>query len=442
MTPTSWRSSPPVFDRFRAAVAQVLTGNRKVASDRRNGLNYFSIGPAIAGVRLHEPEDALKLATVWRCVNIISETIAALPWGVFQRESEQKTNALHDHRVTWMLRHEANPEQTAFVAKRTYVSHILLGGNGYAEIERDAIGRAVNLWPLHFSRVCAERTVEDGRLVFGVQQGGGGKVLLEARDVFHVPGFSTDGVQGYSVLEMARQSLSTGLALDQFAGRYFNNGMQLSGIITTPEKMGDDARTNLLGFLERFVGSRNAFKVLPLDGGMDFKPISSTPEQGQFLDARKFSVLDVCRWFGVPPHMAFDLDRATFSNIESQSIDFLRYGLLPRILPMEQEADRKLLTSRRGGLFTKMNVNGLLRADSAQRIAFYRGMKDMGALNVNEIRALEDLDGIGTAGDVYQTSVQYQKPDGAAGAPENPPPEDPPPATGRKKPGPNGAIVQ
>jgi len=396
-----------MFDAIRARVGRIFS-QRQVAPDRSSGLNYINIGAAIAGVRLNEPEDAMKIAAVYRCVSIVSEAIASLPWGVYGPTPDgAKTAQQRDHRVAWMLHHECNPEQTAFVAKRAMVAQMLLGGRMCAEIERDTIGRAVNLWPLHYSRVTPARA-EDGRLVFDVRQGAGSSVMLEPRDIFYVPGLSLDGLNGHSVLDVARLSLSGAIAQDEFAANYIANGMHLSGVVKTPNTLGEDGRKSLLDFLAKFSGHRRAGKILPLDAGMEYQSIAATPEQSQFLDARRFSVHDVCRWFGVPPHLVYDLSHATFSNIESQSREFLTYGLLPRILPMEQEANRKLLTSSRGGLYTKMNVNGFLRADSDKRVAYYRGMRDMGALNVNEIRELEERDTIGPDGDAYNITVQYQ----------------------------------
>lgn len=385
--------------RFFARVAKAMPiGQRR---------GYFPIGNVAAELRLYDPEDALKVATVWRCVEVVSQSAAMLPWHVFKRDAKGDGIPQPNNPVGWLLRHQASGDATAFVFKRTIISHCLLWGNGYAEIQRDGANRPVGLHLLDPSRVTPGRDAT-GAVVYKVLNADGSEVIVPAADVFHVHGLGFDGVRGYSVLEHGAPSLATSLALDMSLGSFFANGFRPIGLLKTKNKLSMEGLKALEKRLDEYTGVRKRWRAFPLDQDMDFQPLAMTPEDAQLVDLRKLTSVDICRLFGVPPHMAFDLDRATFSNIESQGREFLTYGLLPRIVQMEQEADWKLLSSNFGGLYSKINVNAIVRADIEKRGAFYQLMLGAGAMNINEVRALEELPSIGPDGDIYVRQVQYQ----------------------------------
>lgn len=386
------------------------------------GFRTYHIGNAmLAGI--NTPEDALKIAAVYRCVAVVSQTIAMLPWNVFKRDSNGDGIKQPNHPVAWLLHNEANNELTAYDFKRTIQSHSLLWGNGYAEIERDPLGRPTALWLLDPSRVTPGRD-ENDRLAYKVRNAGGSEVILTPRDVFHVHGLGYDGVRGYSVLEVATGSLATAMQLDRSITQFFSTGFRPMGFLKTKGKLSITGLEQLEKRIDEYSTMDKRWKALPLDQDMEWQALAVTPEDAQLIDMRKFTVIDICRWFGVPPHLAFDLDRATFSNIENQGQEFLTYGLLHHIVQMEQEADRKLLTSQWGGLYTKVNVNAIVRADLQVRGAFYKIMLDSGVLNINEVRALEEMARIGPEGDEHVRQVQYQ-PLGTelSASPVKPPPD-------------------
>lgn len=402
-----------VFSRALGGARRALSvfGQRRTTPQAVRGESWLQLGNVALRADLRDPEQALKIASVWRCVSLVSESVAMLPWHVLTRDGARKgpgQPAPYDDGVQWLLHNRPNPEQGAFDFRRLLLMRTMLWGNGYAEIERDARRRPTALWPIESGR-CEPRRTADGALVYVVSQADGGVVTLPAADVFHTRGLSWDGVRGYSVLEYAGRSLGTAGRLDEFTERYFGQGARPSGVIKTNGQLDSVGAANLLAeFQKRAQGLSNFWAPIVLDAGMEWQALSGSLDDAQMIDMRKFSVLDVCRWFGVPPHLAFDLDRATFSNIESQGREFLMYGLLPRIVPLEQEADAKLLNDQHSGRYTKINVNAFQRGDSPARAAFYRSMREMGVLSVNEIRALEDLPGIGPDGDAYTPSVQYQ----------------------------------
>ncbi|HWA22318.1 MAG TPA: phage portal protein [Caulobacterales bacterium] len=387
-----------------------------------DGYSVVTIGNAVAGVNLYDPTEALKVAAVWRCVNLLSDTIAMLPWQVFKRDGDNSERQ-GDNPVEWLLLHEANEEMSAFDFKKQLAVSTLTHGNGYAEIERTARGAPYALWPIDARRVTPGR-LANGKLAYKVQQPGGQSIVIAAGDMFHMKGTSLDGVRGMSVLEAGARSIAAPLAMDLASDRFFSQGMRPSALIKKKGKYSDEQLKNIKEFFSKnYQGTANSWKPIFLDDDMDVKEFQANFEQAQFIDLRRFTVLEICRLFGVPPHMAYDLERATFSNIDAQGQDFLTFGLLPRIVPLEQEADRKLLTRNHGGLYSKMNANALVRGDMAARSAFYKAMSDVGAFSPNDILRLEDMNTF-AGGDVRTKQSQYKD---VSGAGADPPPATPPP---------------
>lgn len=406
----------------------------------------YNIGSSVL-VGLDTPEDALKIAAVYRCATLVAQSFAMLPWNVYRRKPNGDGERQANNPTEWLLSHRANDEQSAFVFRRAMKLNALLWGNAYAEIQRDTANRPYALWLLDPERMIPGRNAA-GALVYKYRNTDGSEVIFPASDIYHLRGPSKDGISGLSVLDTASKSLSTALALDDSLQRFFAKGFRPMGFLKTKGKLSITGLEALEKKIEEYSGPSNRWKALPLDQDMDFAPLSVTPEDAQIIDMRKFNVIDICRWFGVPPHLAFDLDRATFSNIESQGQEFLTYGLSPHIIEAEQETDYKLLGNGHGGLYSKINVNAIVRADMQVRSQFYQTMLNAGTFNINEVRRLEDMPTIGPEGDVYVRQVQYQ-PIGTELAPtpvKQPPANDPnapPPADPKQTPGkkPNGSAL-
>lgn len=391
-----------------------------------------------AQVRISDWRRALQVPAIFRCVSVISQSIAMLPWNVLKQDDDDSTEKLPSaHPIVWLLKHKPNPETKAFDFKAALLVHALTQGNGYAEIVRNGRGQPIELWLIDDpDRVTPGRDA-NGALAYKIQQADGGAVILGARDVFHLKGLTTDGIRGLGILELAARSVGVSIALDQVTERYFSQGLRTPGFMKLKGKGGIEALRKVNEFIkEQFTGLQNFHRPVPIDDNMEFQPAGSTLDDAQFIDMRKFAVTDWCRWYGVPPHMVMDLDKATYSNIESQGIDFLNLGLLPRIIPMEQEADFKLLTDNWGGLQSKVDTNAITRGDMAQRIAYYQGMRNMGVYTVNDILGSEGRSTIGPEGDVRVMQMQYQPTAAKPGAdPSAPPTSDDP-----SQPKPNGAI--
>lgn len=394
------------------AIARML-GARRTSDQAISGWILPTGGKKIPGVRLYDWRQPLQIPAVYRCVSLVANTAAQLPWRVYKEEADGRRRVATQNKAGWLLHRRASRDMSAFTLKQTLLVHSMLQGNGYAEIERDNAGQPYALWLIDDPDRVTPGRLSNGDVAYAVAQSTGGHVIVPAQDMLHIKGLGTDGIVGLSLLEVAHRSMASNLAIEQMLPTYFAQGMKTPGFIKTKGKMSPDSFMALVKLIQSEFSGLNNFELpIPLDGDMEFQPAGSTLKDAQYIELRKFSVTDVCRWFGVPPHMAFDLDRATFSNIENQGQDFLTYGLLPRIVPMEQEADIKLLSDNWGGLFSKMNTNALVRGDLAARTAYYTAMRNMGVYTVNRILELEDESTIGPDGDVRVMQKQYAPSDG------------------------------
>ncbi len=362
-----------------------------------------------AGVRITH-DVALTYGPVWAAVRLISETLAGLPWAVRRRVDDEDTEAVRDHPVRFLLNVESNPESAAFNFRRTLMAHVLTWGNGYAEIERAASGAPLALWPVPPDRVKPERAPEDGRLRYRVFGATGDAKIIEARNMLHVPGFGFDGIVGYSVVSHMATTIGLGLASQQYGASFFANNGSVGAVFEHPQGLSDDAMKHLEdSFAAKFSGPQNAFKMFILDEGMKLTWPNLPNKDSQFLETRQFEVTEIARWFGVPPHLIGDLSRSTFSNIEHQEIEFVQHVLTRWATQLQQEFDRKLLMPReRARVFTRINLNGLLRGDVKTRVLLYTKLLDRAVLSVNEVRRLEDMNGIGPDGDQRSIALNMQ----------------------------------
>lgn len=399
---------------------------------------YMSSGQA--GVHVTE-DTALTYSAFWACVRVISQTVAALPWGVYEKERAGRREI--DGTLAWLLNNQPNPEMTAISFKEAMVAHALTWGNAYAEIVYDLAGRVAQLWLLAPDRVCPERD-PDGKLWYRVTNGDGSQNMLEPWQVFHLHGLGFDGVMGYSPVRMAARSIGLGIAQETFAQAFYANGAVFGTMVELPVKSmtPDQIKDTEDSLNDKGRGPAKAFTTKVVPQGSKPYNLTMPLQDAQFLESRKFAVTEICRWFGVPPHKIADLDRSTNNNIEHQGIEFVTDAIVPWCVRLEQEANIKLIGARSlGRVYTKMAVAGLMRGDAKSRAEFYRTMTQIGAMSINEVRLLEELNGIGAAGDSHlvqlnQTTVEYlvENPGAKASAPPDAMPQDPEPAPAPAKP--------
>jgi HK97 family phage portal protein len=336
---------------------------------------------------------ALTYTAVWRGINLISFAMAMMTWGVFLRTAAGRTRLTTDP-LHWLLNYQASDELGAFWLRATLFAHVLGWGNGYGEIERTRGGAPLAVHVVTPNRVMPDRDSR-GNLVYVITNPRQPNTTLEPIDVLHLRGPGFDGLVGYSPFRMFRNNIGLALAAERASAGLFGNGANPGGVISSDKPVKPETMRALReSWNELHQGPDAAGRIAILEDGMKWSQVSTDPQVAQLIETRKFGVLDVARILNLPPHKLFDLDRATFSNIEEQNIDFVTNCLLPWAKIGETEADIKLLGRDRvlAGHYSRINLEYLLRGNASARATFYDKLFKMAALSVNEIRELEDLD--------------------------------------------------
>lgn len=348
--------------------------------------------PSLSGVAVNE-ETAMANTAVFAATRIISETVASLPLITYKRLKAGGKERAPNHSFYNVLHDQANDDMTAFTFWNTIISHAVTWGNGYAEIEWDGSGRVKALWPLLPNQTSVERKPDGSIWYHTTIPRTGQTVALPSYRVLHVPGLGFDGLQGYSVIRMHREAIGLAIATEKYGASYFGNGARPGGVLEHPNQLSEEAQTRLrTGWNEMHQGLEKQHRIAILEEGLTYKQIGLPPEDSQFLETRKFQVIEIARMFRVPPHMLGDLDRATFSNIEHQSIEFVVHAIRPWLIRIEQEAKRKLLSTEQGkGFFVEFLVDGLLRGDAKTRNEALQIQRQNGIINADEWREIENM---------------------------------------------------
>ena len=390
----------------------------EVKDDLRDSGQTFYFGRADSGERVDE-RSAMQIATVYACVRLLSETVAALPLHLYRFTDESFTGKekATKHPLYKLLYRQPNPEMTSFSFRETMMTHLLLWGNAYAQIIRDGKNNILALYPLLPENVEVDRNTQ-GQIYYIYHAYTDEKpgrtntdIIFRNDEILHIPGLGFNGLVGFSPIAMMKNALGTTLAVEKYGSAFFKNGAQPSGVLEHPGvlKNPEKIREN---WSEVYGGPGNAHKVAVLEEGMQYKAISLPPEDSQFLSTRQFGVNEICRIFRVPPHMVQDLEHATFSNIEHQSIDFVVHTLTPWLVRFEQAIIKDLLLPGEQDMyFPKFNVDGLLRGDYQSRMQGYATGISNGFLSPNDIHRLENMDLIPAekGGDDYYLNGGYVK---------------------------------
>ena len=367
----------------------------KVKNSLSTSRNVFW-GGSTAGTLVSELT-AMQTSAVYSCVRTIAETVASLPLHIHQYEDNGSRPA-PEHYLYSLLHDEPNPEMSSFVFRETLMSHLLLWGNAYAQIIRNGAGRVAALYPLMPGKMDVSRSDNgeiyytyyrdsDERLNADEKTGG---IVLRRDEVLHIPGLGFNGLQGFSPIAMVKNAVGLAIATETYGASFFANGAAPGGILQHGENVPDPDKLKSI-WDSIYQGSKNAGKIAVLEDGMKFQPITIPPDQAQFLETRKFQINEIARIFRVPPHMIGDLEKSSFSNIEQQSLEFVKYTLDPWVSRWEQELWRSLLLpSERNKYFIKFNVDGLLRGDYETRMKGYSIGIQNGFLSPNDVRRLEN----------------------------------------------------
>ena len=368
----------------------------------------FFMGGSTAGKHVNE-RSAMQMTAVYSCVRILAEAVAGLPLHLYKYTEEGGKEKATDHPLYLLLHDEPNPEMSSFVFRETLMTHLLLWGNAYAQIIRNGKNEVVALYPLMPNKMSVDRD-ERGQLYYTYQRSNeeaptmkGSSVILKPSEVLHIPGLGFDGLVGYSPIAMAKNAIGMAIACEEYGAKFFANGAQPGGVLEHPGTIKDPQRVRE-SWQSTFGGSGNANRIAVLEEGMKYTPIAISPEQAQFLETRKFQINEIARIFRVPPHMVGDLEKSSFSNIEQQSLEFVKYTLDPWVIRWEQSIMRSLLTpEEKKTFYVKFNLEGLLRGDYQSRMNGYAIGRQNGWMSANDIRELENLDRIPTeeGGDLY-----------------------------------------
>ena len=360
----------------------------------------FLFGRTTSGKPVNE-RTAMQTTAVYACVRILAEAVASLPLHVYEYQDDGGKKLVHDHPLYYLLHDEPNPEMTSFVFRETLMSHLLIWGNAYAQIIRDGAGRVLGLYPLLPDMMDVQRD-DRGNIYYVYSRNSDenpmfkeyGDIRLKAEDVLHIPGLGFDGLIGYSPIAMAKNAVGMTLACEEYGASFFANGANPGGVLEHPGVLKDPSKVRE-SWNSVYRGVNNAHKIAVLEEGMKYQQIGIPPEEAQFLETRKFQINEIARLYRIPPHMVGDLDKSSFSNIEQQSLEFVKYTLDPWVIRWEQSLQRSLLLpGEKGKYFIKLNVDGLLRGDYQSRMNGYAVGRQNGWFSANDIREMENMNPI------------------------------------------------
>lgn len=346
-------------------------------------------------------DKAIHLSAVWACVRLLSESVSTLPLKVYERQPDGSRKPATNHPAYQVLCRRPNPEMTPSRFMLMLVASICLRGNAF--VEKKMIGnKLVSLVPLLPQNMVVKR-LDSGSLEYTYTEAGT-KHVIPVKNIMHIRGFGLDGVCGMMPMMAGRDVIGSAMAVEESAAKIFENGLQSSGFLSAEQALDKDQRERLRGYMQAFTGSRNAGKIMVLEGGLKYQNVTMNPEAAQMLESRAFSIEEICRWFRVPPFMVGHADKQSSwaSSVEGMNLQFLTNTLRPLLVNIEQEISRCLLDDDE--LFAEFSVEGLLRADSAGRSAYYTTALQNGWMSRNDVRRLENLPPI-EGGELYTVQL-------------------------------------
>lgn len=393
-------------------------------------VNWFGGPPAHSGVSF-DPEGALSWTALSRGVRLSSATIASLPWGVYER-LERGRKRREDHAVDWLLTNEPNEEQTPFEFHEMQQAHSLWWGTSYAQIVRDGAGMPRELWPLNPDRVTPHRE-DDGALWYRVALPAGdrvgsvdGHLPIPARDMLVVRGFASRGLLGTQLATLHREAIGLAIATEVYCALFFGHGATAGGVLSTEKRLSDVAHARLQTMLsKRAEGLTRAHKLLLLEEGLQFTQMTIDPQKAQLLGLRNYSVLEAARIVEIPPHMLYQLERATFSNIEHQGLEYVRDHVRAWVTRREQRYNKQLFGRKeRGRVYVKANLGALLRGDMKSTMDSLVAGITARIYTPNEARELLELNPGPKELDEFQITPNIRAPSEEPTMPQEPPAPD------------------
>ena len=363
-----------------------------------------SVGPL-------DQETALKYSAVFACCRVLSETLACLPLFVYRKEKEEKKLG-NDIGLYDILHSEPNYEMTPFNFKESLMMNLCLGGNGFAQkvFSKSTVPELLALYPIEYSKVEITRPEDTKKLTYKIKNGTVEPKTMTRDYIFHVPGLSINGIQGLTPIQYAAGAIDLGLKYELFSVNFYKNGANTNIVVHHPKGLSEVAFERFKKQIDsRQTGIKNVNKPWLIEEGTDIKEITINPVDAELLQSKYFSIEEICRIYRVPLHLVQHLLRATNNNIEHQGLEFIIYTMLPWAKRIEENANLQLLTKeqRKAGYFTEFKFDALLRGDAPSRAQAYAAGRQWGWLSVNDIRRLENMDGIGPAGDIYIQPLNF-----------------------------------
>lgn len=347
-------------------------------------------------------DKAIRLSAVWACVRLLSESVSTLPLKIYERQDDGSRKLALNHPAYQVLCRRPNMEMTPSRFMLMLVASICLRGNAF--IEKKFIGsKLVSLVPLLPQNMVVKR-LDSGVLEYTYTESKSTRVI-PLKNIMHIRGFGLDGVCGMMPMMVGRDVIGSAMAVEESAAKIFENGLQSSGFLSAEAALNDEQRERLRGYMQAFTGSKNAGKIMVLEGGLKYQNVTMNPEAAQMLESRSFSIEEICRWFRVPPFMVGHADKQSSwaSSLEGMNLQFLTNTLRPLLVNIEQEICRCLLDGD-DDLFAEFSVEGLLRADSAGRAAYYTTALQNGWMSRNDVRRLENMPPI-AGGELYTVQL-------------------------------------
>jgi len=364
---------------------------------------FQSNGTASSGVNVNH-KTAIGYPPLWRAISLISNDVAGLPLDVYRRTENNGREVARSHSAEKLVKYRASSIMRACVFRKTLTAHALLFGNGFAWIERNSLRQPVALWVLDPQNMIIRYMEEDDQLWYCTYINGE-PVKFPAMEVLHIRGLGHDGIRGYSILDIMQDALGVGMAAQDFGGRFFGQGSNMSGLLMIPGAFSDEKIRNTMDAWNSMnAGLKNSHKVGLLQDGVRFQQLTVNPEQAQFLQTRQFEVrATVANIIGVPPHLLGDDTRTSHSSLEQENLSYLQRSLNPWLKEWESECNEKLLSERekeRDTHFVEFNREAEVQMIYKDKIdGIYRQM-EMGLISANEGRRLLNLSDLGEDGDI------------------------------------------
>lgn len=377
---------------------------RARVDDERFWTEFFGkFGSTSASGKVVTPDTALQISTVFACIKVLSETVASLPLNVYKRIEAGGKELATEHPLFPILHDIPNEIQNSYELREMMTGHINLRGNAYALKEVNQLGRIMNLWPLNPVRMEVEVNKEGRELEYKYTTESGQQIAYPAKRIWHVRGFSTDGLVGLSPITLAANAIGLAISSEDHGSKFFANDATPTGILSTPGKMSEDAGKKLKESWQEAQSNENKMKTALLHGGLEWKQIGISNQDSQFLETRQFQIEEIARIYRVPSLMINHPDKTnTYASAEQFFLGFVVHVVVPWVKRYEQSINKQLLTDkdRADGFFAEFNVAGLLRGDVKSRNESYAIGRQWGYLSVNDIRRLENLNPVEN-GDIY-----------------------------------------